>query len=76
MSILPEYLSDDTLHKDCINGATFNPYSSKIIATSSGQRHHNLDLTAWNYSSDESSDADDENDQCDSSLKLWKFEID
>ena len=75
MSVLPEYSSDDTIHTDCINGATFNPYSSKTIATSSGQRHHNLDLTAWNHSSDVSSDEDDENYQSDSSLKLWKFEI-
>ena len=32
MGVLPEYLSDDTMHKDCINGATFNPYSSKTMS--------------------------------------------
>ena len=75
MHVLPDYLNDDTLHNDCINGVSFNPFSSKTIATCSGQRHHNLDLSAWQNSSDESSDSE-ENYGCESSLKLWNFEID
>ena len=75
MGVLPELLSDATLHNDCINSASFHPHSSKTFATSSGQRHHKIDLTTWNCSSDEASDSEED---CiiESSIKVWNFDID
>ena len=72
-SILPERICDDTLHNDCINGVSFNPHSSKSLATCSGQRHHYLNLSKWSGSSDEASD--EETCPGDSSLKVWNIEI-
>ena len=74
-AVLPELFSDATLHNDCINSASFHPHSSKTFATSSGQRHHKIDLTKWNCSSDEASDSEED---CiiESSIKVWNFDID
>merc|ERR1712223_270867 len=72
---LKSALSDSTLHNDCINSASFHPHSSKTFATSSGQRHHKIDITTWNCSSDEASDSEED---CiiESSIKVWNFDID
>ena len=72
--ILPELLCDDTLHDDCINGVSFHPSLSGILATCSGQRHHKLNLSTWNCSSDEESDNETDYPG-ESSLKVWDLGI-
>ena len=72
--ILPEVWCDDTLHDDCINGVSFHPSLSGILATCSGQRHHKLNLSAWNCSSDEES-GNEENYSEESSLKVWDLDL-
>jgi len=74
VAILPEVFYDDTLHDDCINGVNFHPNHSEILATCSGQRHHKLDLSTWNCSSDEESGNEQSYNE-DSSLKVWNFGI-
>ena len=73
-NLLPEILKDDSLHNDCINGVSFHPFNSEIIATCSGQRHQNLNLSSWDGSADEDSENED---KCrkDISLKVWNLGI-
>lgn len=71
-NVLQECLKDGGLHTDCINGVSFHPYISEVVATCSGQRHHHLNLSSWGYSTD------DENEQIyrkENSLKVWNLGI-
>ena len=71
-NILPPIFNADTWHSDCINGVNFHPKCSEIVATCSGQRHHYLNPSSWEISSDE----ENEKQQSlfiDNSLKLWQL---
>ena len=74
MTILSELFSDDTLHGDCVNGVSFHPNRSEILATCSGQRHHKLNLSTWDCSSDEENGFE-QGYREESSLKVWNLGI-
>ena len=76
--VLPYLLSEETLHDDCINGVSFHPQEVGYVATSSGQRHYALNLSAWKDSDDSSGEDDEESGHtfhADNSLKIWNFSV-